>query len=122
MSDTNEHDPQPAPIRCDGSRDVIIDLCEKSICGVSISRAEIMRKLLERREFGIEKYGQPLMSRDGRDSLKDLEDEMLDALAYAHKIVMSGEPIHALDWTRLHMMVDFLRTELAYMKQTTRGS
>lgn len=40
--------------------------------------------------FGRAKYGQPLMSDDGRDTSEDLRQELGDALMYAAKAAMQG--------------------------------
>jgi hypothetical protein len=37
----------------------------------------------ERRQFGIKKYGTALMTFNGRDFVKDLMEELVDALQYA---------------------------------------
>ena len=42
---------------------------------------------------GIKKYGQPLMSDDGRDTLADVLQEMLDLLVYLMKGILQGK-----DW------------------------
>lgn len=46
--------------------------------------------VLERDAFGRQKYGQPLMSGDGRDDLEDLLQEIGDALQYAWKAKING--------------------------------
>ncbi len=38
-----------------------------------------------RTEFGKLKYGQPLMTRDGRDEVIDAEQELVDLIQYAYK-------------------------------------
>jgi len=43
--------------------------------------------------FGRNKYGQPLMSGDGRDGLEDLKQEIGDALQYAFKCRINGREI-----------------------------
>lgn len=44
-----------------------------------------------RRAYGMKEYGQPLMSHDGRDTYKDLSDEVSDALVYTTKELVRGE-------------------------------
>jgi hypothetical protein len=44
-----------------------------------------------RREFGINKYSQPLQFNDGRDSIIDLFQELLDAVVYAKKALKEGK-------------------------------
>jgi hypothetical protein len=43
----------------------------------------MVQKLEEREKIGIERYGTSLMTHNGRDSFKDLLDELYDALQYA---------------------------------------
>ena len=52
---------------------------------------ELAVKLLARDAVGRKKYGQPLRVEDGRDDGRDLEDELLDALQYAHKAAANGK-------------------------------
>lgn len=49
-----------------------------------------------RSAFGREKYGQPLMTGDGRDSVNDAAQEGYDLLQYAYKASMNGEPVDRL--------------------------
>jgi hypothetical protein len=43
--------------------------------------------------FGRQKYGQSLMTDDGRDGLEDLKQELGDALQYAFKCRLNGKDI-----------------------------
>jgi DNA-binding transcriptional regulator YdaS (Cro superfamily) len=74
---------QPDP-RNDGV-DVIADLilCLPGLRLNPEAKGALARALAFRRTLGISRYGQPLMSNDGRDTLRDLNDELLDAAAYA---------------------------------------
>jgi len=49
-----------------------------------------------RSDFGIEKYGQPLMTQDGRDSVEDAIDEIGDFFHYTQKAIMNGEDLSRL--------------------------
>lgn len=53
---------------------------------------DLALKLLARDAVGRRKYGQPLRVGDGRDDGRDLDEELLDALQYAEKLVMRGTP------------------------------
>lgn len=47
--------------------------------------------LSEKRDaFGREKYGQPLMSDDGRDTMQDAVEEIGDLMHYLYKAKMQG--------------------------------
>jgi len=48
----------------------------------------IDKKLVERVMLGKEKYGEALKTFNGRDALKDLEEEILDALFYSTQYKM----------------------------------
>jgi|SRR5271170_1136135 len=47
--------------------------------------SEVLQQLIGRYDFGISKYGIPLMSDDGRDSVRDINEELLDAIQYTVK-------------------------------------
>lgn len=54
-------------------------------------------RLVEARDaFGRGKYGQCLMSQDGRDSVEDARQELGDALQYIYKAIFNGEDITPL--------------------------
>lgn len=46
---------------------------------------EVLEQLFQRYNFGLQKYGQPLMSDDGRDAVRDANEELLDAIQYIIK-------------------------------------
>jgi hypothetical protein len=45
----------------------------------------------QRDAFGRAKYGQPLMSQDGRNGVEDARQEAGDLLQYAFKVYLSGD-------------------------------
>lgn len=47
----------------------------------------------ERDLFGRQKYGQPLMTKDGRNTIEDLRQEIGDALQYTMKAIENGEDL-----------------------------
>lgn len=54
----------------------------------------------ERDEFGRAKYGQSLMTCDGRDTAKEIEDELADAIQYTAKGLIEGSVTeYQWDWT-----------------------
>lgn len=55
------------------------------------ANADLIDLCLERDAFGRAKYGQPLMSEDGRDPMVDALQEALDLFVYAHKAAESAE-------------------------------
>lgn len=69
------HVEQPAPVPSTG------DVWQEVIDAEPLA---VLRELYEaRRALGIERYGVPLQRGNGRDTARDLEEELLDALAYA---------------------------------------
>jgi len=46
---------------------------------------ETKELLYQRYKFGISKYGQPLMSEDGREEVQDCVEELADAIQYLSK-------------------------------------
>lgn len=57
---------------------------------LSLESVESLVQLtLERRSFGIQKYGQPLMTGDGRDEVEDARQEAGDLLVYLMKAKMN---------------------------------
>lgn len=56
----------------------------------------IIAGIEERSAEGLEKYGQVLMSGDGRDSVNDARQELLDFLQYAQAAKMKGQSLTSL--------------------------
>ena len=63
--------------------------------------------LIERAEVGLERYGMPLMTFNGRNALRDLYDEVIDAMFYLTQYGMErgeiggGIPGYHNHWHRL---------------------
>ena len=69
------HVEQPAPLPGTG------DVWQEVIDGEPLA---VLRELYgARRALGVARYGTPLQRGNGRDTARDLEEELLDALAYA---------------------------------------
>jgi hypothetical protein len=56
------------------------------VVGASSVFAEVRRRLDEREATGVRRYGRSLETFNGRDACRDLEDELLDGLAYATQV------------------------------------
>lgn len=63
------------PMPTEGEGDILRDLAR-----------DLPELILGRRDVGVEKYGRPLQAHNGRDAGRDLEEELLDAFAYARQI------------------------------------
>lgn len=56
-------------------------------------QAAVIRDLELRREFGIGKYGTPLLPHNGRDALQDAYEEALDLCCYLKQAISErGQP------------------------------
>lgn len=51
----------------------------------------LIDKMKERNNFGIEKYGTPLQAFNGRDSLNDSFQEILDSCVYLKQAIIEGK-------------------------------
>lgn len=104
--------PEPAPLN-EG-----LDVSEELMSILRALKKDATLKLVEeRRAFGIEKYGQSLMSGDGRNEIEDARQEMGDLLQYVFKITLNKH-LHSrgdIDnfktlWAEVKTLVDqFLR-------------
>jgi hypothetical protein len=72
MSHTEQ--PNPTPATGDTWQEIIDSLPDGALRNAAIAR----------RQLGIERYGTPLQRNNGRDNRRDLVEELLDAMAYAH--------------------------------------
>jgi len=65
-------------------RDVLLQVCERA----GIDPADMLR---ERQALGIKKYGQSLMTFDGRDTALEMLQEVADLYIYTVKMQMESE-------------------------------
>ena len=72
------HQPDPTPSEGDVWAEVIADGERRGSIPPRV--LDLMR---ERRQVGIDRYGVPLQRGNGRDGLRDLLEELLDAVAYS---------------------------------------
>ncbi|EML0342161.1 hypothetical protein V9657_002563 [Vibrio vulnificus] len=49
---------------------------------------EVMKDLTDRLAKGVQTYGTPLMTHNGRNALQDLYEELLDAACYVKQLMM----------------------------------
>lgn len=47
----------------------------------------VIQDMEARKEFGLKKYGTLLQAKNGRDALKDLYEELLDAIVYVRQVI-----------------------------------
>jgi hypothetical protein len=79
----------PSPGDFPACWDVFLERCEFEELEPSI-RALIHADIVERDAHGLEKYGVRLRPRDGRNTLHDLYQELLDALVYSVKALQEN--------------------------------
>jgi hypothetical protein len=61
----------------------------------------IIREMEARRDVGLERYGRPLQAWNGRDALRDLLEELLDAAAYTHQVAAEARAAEVAEVARL---------------------
>lgn len=61
----------------------------------------LVQLIRDRDEFGRKKYGQPLMSEDGRSGVEDAKQELGDLLQYTYKALYAAEE----DTKELEMLI-----------------
>lgn len=59
--------------------------------GKTVVWEHVMRDIEERVALGIERYGTPLMTRNGRDALVDAYQEILDAAFYIRQAILERD-------------------------------
>jgi hypothetical protein len=54
---------------------------------------EIIRDMQEREQFGLQKYGLPVLAFNGRRVLRDIKEEILDALVYMKQLEVEAKEL-----------------------------
>ena len=104
--------PEPSPIN--KGKEVPAELIKFIQLKPNLAQAgkKILIELIsERDEFGKEKYGQSLMSQDGRNEIEDARQELGDFLQYVYKAKMNNHP----DLIKLQELLLFSNILLAYI-------
>lgn len=82
---------QPAPVeRGIVVPDALIAFINERYLLSERAREELVALIRERDALGRSKYGQPLMSEDGRSGVQDCLEELGDLLQYAMKCKLNG--------------------------------
>lgn len=84
----NDH--EPMPVRQPGMPAVWLTIIEElSTCQHEDTVLDqIVQDMRERNDIGTQRYGGPLLAHDGRNSMVDAYQELLDALVYTRKALM----------------------------------
>jgi len=85
--------PQPPPINKGEEIPHLLNLWLSQNVKPRKAMINICKLIEQRKLYGIGKYGQPLMSEDGRDSLEDARQELADALQYTFKSKLHGDDV-----------------------------
>ncbi len=95
--------PEPSPkFKGDIVPDALIDHIANRSTLCSEEREMFVSLIKERDAFGRAKYGQPLMSGDGRNGIEDARQELGDFIQYAYKCKMAGIDLRELKiWLEL---------------------
>ena len=64
----------------------------------------VVELLTQRRDIGLERYGRPLQAWNGRDALRDLAEELADAIVYARQAGSEGYPLAELEVSLVHLL------------------
>lgn len=89
----NIAEPEPPP-RAEGAPipELLVEWIEEHI----EKSGTVVEDVQARAEFGFKKYGQYLMSDDGRDTINDARQEAIDLLKYMYKAKIRGEDVSKL--------------------------
>lgn len=86
--------PEPAPIN---SGKIVPDLLIEELGKAEHIDNRVIRSTINliksRDNFGRQKYGQPLMTNDGRSSIEDSKQEIGDLLQYVYKARLNNEDV-----------------------------
>jgi hypothetical protein len=71
--------PEDQPLPTEGHQDV---------------HTAVMKLLEDRHALGIQRYGKPLQTNNGRNPYRDMVEELMDALNYAMQIILENKEPH----------------------------
>ena len=110
MTDLPRPGDQPLPVPTDGPG--MHDLVIADLPTDGTIWPEIGNMLAWRRDLGLARYGQPLQAWNGRDAVRDLLEECLDAMAYARQVKVELGEGHP-GWIAVERLEEFLRNATA---------
>lgn len=77
--------------------------------------ARVRDLLIQRRAFGVEKYGLPLEAHNGRDSVRDLEEAIVDAFQYSEQALVEGRKIPRVRALAMIEMLEHIKINIDSM-------
>lgn len=79
--------------------------------------ARIRDMLIQRRAFGVEKYGLPLEAHNGRNPIKDLEEEIVDGFQYCEQAIIEARHIPRVQALAMIEMLECMVTDISNMME-----
>jgi hypothetical protein len=97
MTENLRQRPGDQPLPTEGQENVQDALIARILSSPRLGAGanELAVKIMQRRKLGVERYGRPLQTFNGRDAVQDLLDELLDGATYAMQIKMEREATQA---------------------------
>ena len=95
--------PEPSPIITDelSIHDLLIESLNKD--------HPLIQDVLDRKQFGLDKYGTILQESNGRDHKVEIVQELLDAWIYTHLGIVRGDKsLYSLFWQLERMLIDLI--------------
>jgi hypothetical protein len=115
--------PNPVPNDGPSAHDMVIkDLLSRDLrWDMSYGSARHLRDhvtegLRQRKELGVKRYGTPLQPDNGRDSLRDLHEELMDATVYCRNRMLEDDA-DTLEWAWLAEIYEDLVTHLVKVQR-----
>lgn len=108
MSSSNVKTPEPMP---SGNGQPVSEALVAELradWGRTPETLDIVEGILSRSKVGSEKYGTFLRVNNGRDSVNDLEQELLDALQYLKQARMEGRTIPRRILIEIRMLSEYV--------------
>lgn len=85
-------------VQYDGPEVWDVAIAEAERDGATEPETQLVEDMKARDRLGRERYGTPLQPHNGRDALRDLYEEVLDAIAYATQVRLEADHDPARLW------------------------
>jgi hypothetical protein len=104
--------PEPPPVKRGVEvTPLLLEWLEKE--GASDHVKELIRA---RHEYGLKKYGQGLMSEDGRGTMEDARQEAGDLLQYLFKAIIQQRVVPSVELDQLEAVLDHCRVLIELLR------
>lgn len=119
-----EDQPLPKPGAGPSMHDLVIEDIRDRWASATIDRTPVApaigavtASLRERKRLGLERYGSALQAHNGRDALRDLREELEDAVVYCRQVIEEGR-LDREQSARFAIMYDGLIAMLFRVRET----